>query len=103
MTNEEIVEVISKGQHDGAKLYRVADWLYKICMVFNWVFGVLGVILAAAALGTKGAEGAALGVLILTVMVCFFGYVTAVIGSNTLKVLVNILFSNLAILDKDRK
>ncbi len=103
MTNEELAEVISKGQQDGAKLYRVADWLYKIFMIFNGFFGILGAILAVAALSSKGGEGLALGVLFATIIVCFAGYVTAVMGSNTLKVLVDILFSNLAILERDRK
>lgn len=103
MTNEEIAEVISKGQQDGAKLYRVADWLYKIFIIFNWIFGILGAILVVVAINTKGSEGLALVVLFGTVIICFAGYVTAVMGSNTLKVLVDILFSNLAILDRDRK
>jgi CHASE2 domain-containing sensor protein len=103
MTNAEIEEVILKGQHDGAKLYRVADWLYKIFIIFNWIIGIVGSILTVLALSKEDGKGIALGILLATAIICFAGYVSAVIGSNTLKVLVNILFSNLAILDRNRK
>ena len=102
MTNDEVAEVISKGQEDGATLYRVADALYKVAMAFNWLICVLGLVLTFVA-GSKGGFGAALGVFLLTVVICAIGYATAVFGSHGAKVLVHILFSNLAILDKGQK
>lgn len=102
MTNEEIAEVISKGQEDGATLYRVADALYKVAMAFNWLIGILGVVLTFVA-GSKGGFGPALGAFLVTVIICAVGYATAVFGSHGAKVLVHILFSNLAILDKGQR
>ncbi len=102
MTDNEIAEVISKGQEDGATLYRVADVLYKVAKVINWLIGILGVILAFVAGGSNGL-GAAMGVVLITVVICSVGYAVAVFGSHGAKVLVHILFSNLAILDKGKK
>ena len=102
MTDNEIAEVISKGQEDGATLYRVADALYKVAMAFNWLIGILGVILAFVA-GNSGGPGPALGVVLITVVICAIWYATAVFGSHGAKVLVHILFSNLAIIDKGQK
>lgn len=102
MTDNEIAEVISKGQEDGATLYRVADALYKVVMVINWLIGILGVILAFVA-GDSNGLGAAIGVVLITVVICAIGYAVAVFGSHGAKVLVHILFSNLAILDKGKK
>ncbi len=102
MTNNEIAEVISKGQKDGATLYRVADVLYKVVMALNWLIGILGVVLTYVA-GSDGGFGPALGVFLVTVVICALGYVSAVLGSHGVKVLVHLLFSNLAILDRSQK
>lgn len=102
MTNDEIAEVISKGQEDGATLYRVADALYRVAMAFIWLIGILGVILTFVA-GSEGGFGPALGVFLVTVIICAIGYAAAVFGSHGAKVLVHILFSNLAILDRGQK
>jgi hypothetical protein len=102
MTNDEIAEVIAKGQKDGEKLYRVADALYKVAMVFNSLIGISGVVLTFFA-GSRGGFGPALGVFLLTVVICAIGYAAAVFGSHGAKVLVHILFSNLAILYKGQK
>ncbi len=102
MTNVEIAEIISKGQEDGATLFRVADALYKVSMAFVWLFGIVGVVLTFVA-GSDGGIGPALGVILATAIVCAVGYAIAVFGSHGAKVLVHILFSNLAILDRTNK
>lgn len=102
MTNDEIAEVISKGQADGATLYRVADALYKVAIAFNWLFGILGVVLTFVA-ASKGGFGPALGVFLVTLLICAIGYAAAVFGSHGAKVVVHILFSNLAILERGQK
>ena len=102
MTNDEIAEVVSKGQEDGATLYRVADALYKVAMAFNWLIGILGVVLTFV-VGSKGGFGPALAVLLVTAVICAMGYAIAVFGSHGAKVLVHILFSNLAILERAKK
>ena len=102
MTNEEINELLTKGQIDGATLYRVADALYKVTITFNWIIAVCGVI-AMLVLGMNGNVGVALGVLFITIMFCFFGYAAAVFCSHGAKVIVHLLFTNLAILGMETK
>lgn len=102
MTNDEIAEVISKGQKDGGTLYRVSDALYKIAIFFNWIIAIFGLILTFFA-GSKSGMGVALIVLLCTLLTCAIGYAFAVLGSHVSKVLVHILFSNLAILDRGSK
>ena len=102
MTNDEIAEVISKGQKDGGTLYRVSDALYKVTIFFNWIIGIFGLILTFFA-GTSSGTGAALVVFFCTVLICAIGYAFAVLGSHVSKVLVHLLFSNLAILERGSK
>lgn len=102
MSNDEIAEVIAKGQADGATLYRVADVLYKVAIAFNWLIGILGTVLTFVA-ASKGGFGPALGVLLVTLLICAIGYAAAVFGSHGAKVVVHILFSNLAILERGQK
>ena len=102
MTNDEIKEVISKGQADGATLYRVADALYKVAIVFNWLFGILGIVLTFVA-ASNGGFGPALGVFLVTLLICSLVYAAAVFGSHGAKVVVHLLFSNLAILERGQK
>lgn len=102
MTNDEIAEVVLKGQEDGIKLYRLADALYKVAMAFNWLIGILGLMLTFVA-GSKEGFGPALGVFLVTIILCAIGYAAAVFGSHGAKVLVHVLFSNLAIIDMGQK
>lgn len=99
MTNHEIAKVISKGQEDGTTLYRVAHALYKVNMAFNWLIGILGVA-TTIFLASRGEFVTSLGVSLATSVTCAIGYAAAVFGSHGAKVLVHILFSNLAILSK---
>lgn len=102
MSNDEIAEVIAKGQADGATLYHVADVLYKVAIAFNWLIGILGTVLTFVA-ASEGGFGPALGVLLVTLLICAIGYAAAVFGSHGAKVVVHILFSNLAILERGQK
>ena len=102
MTNDEIKELMGKGQSDGAQLYRVADVLYKVTIVLNIIVGIAGVVMFFVAMSNKG-FGPALAVAIVTVVLCAIGYAIAVLGSNGAKVLVHLLFANLALLDKQRE
>jgi len=102
MTNDEIKELMVKGQRDGAQLYRVADVIYKVSIVLNFIIGIAGVILFFVAMSSEGIR-LALVVAIATAAICAIGYALAVLGSNGAKVLVHLLFANLAILDKHRE
>lgn len=99
MKVEEINELMAKGQQDGVQLFAVANALYKVSMALVAIIGFAGVILFFVALNNAG-FGPALGVAIVTAAICAIGYAIAVMGSNGAKVLVHLLFSNLAILDK---
>lgn len=102
MTNDEMKEIVVKGQQDGAQLFRVANAIYQVSMAFNILIGAAGVLLFFVAITSAG-FGPALGVAIATAAICAIGYAGAVLGSNGAKVLVHILFTNMAILEKDRK
>ncbi len=102
MTDSEISELMTKGKEDGATLYRVVDVIYKITVIFNYLIGVLGVVLTFVA-GTSAGFGPALAVFLATVTICAIGYGLAVFGSHGAKVLVHILFANLAILERGLK
>lgn len=102
MTNEEIKELMLKGQKDGAQLFKVADALYKFSIILVFIIGLAGVILFFVAI-TSGGIGPGLGVAIATATICAIGYAVAVLGSNGAKVLVHLLFSNLALLEKQRE
>jgi cation transport ATPase len=102
ITNDQIAEVISKGQVDGEMLFRVADAFYKIVILINLLIGILGIILTFV-YGSKVGFGLALGTFLMTLLTCAIVYTAAVFVSHGAKVLVHILFSNLAILERGSK
>jgi len=102
MTNQEIDEIISKGQKDGETLYSVANALFKTSIAFIWIIGLTGAMLTIIA-GYYSGFWIALGVILVTAILCAIGYAFAVFSSHGAKVLVHILFSNLAIIYRDKK
>jgi hypothetical protein len=102
MTNDEMKEIIVKGQEDGAQLFRVANAVYQVSMALVIIIAAAGVLLFFVAMNSGG-FGPALGVAIATAAICAVGYAGAVLGSNGAKVLVHILFTNMAILEKSSK
>lgn len=101
MTNDEIKELMIKGQNDGAQLFRVADAIYKVNLFFIFIIAIIGAVLFFVAMNRSG-FGSALAVVLATTAVCAIAYAIAVLGSNGAKVLVHLLFSNLAILEKQQ-
>ena len=99
MTNDEIKELMVTGQNDGAQLYRVADAIYKISIALISLILLAGVVLFFVALDKAGL-GAALAVAISSFAISAIFYAFAVIGSTSAKVIVHLLFSNLALLEK---
>lgn len=99
MKSEEIAELMTKGREDGAQLFTVANALYKVSIALVMVIGIAGLLLFFVALSNAG-FGPALAVAIATATICAIGYALAVLGSNGAKVIVHLLFSNLAILEK---
>ena len=102
MTNEEITELMVKGKQDGAQLYTVANALYKVSIIFVAVIGIAGLFLFSIAFGNAGI-GPALAVAIGTATICAIGYAFSVLAYNGAKVIVHLLFSNLAILEKNKE
>jgi len=102
MKVEEINELMEKGQQDGAKLFAVANAIFKVSIALVKIIGLAGVILFFVTL-SKAGFGPALAVAIATAIICAIGYALAVLGSNGAKVVVHLLFSNLAILEKMRE
>ena len=98
MTNTEIDEIVSKGQTDGATLYKVVDILHRITIVLNWLIAAVGVVLSFFAANSVGFGGFIAG-LFFTSIFCAILYAGAVLSSHGAKVLVNISFSNLALLE----
>lgn len=106
INNDERAEIVTKGQADGARLYRVAESIYRGLIILNWIIGVGGAIFSAFALLSAiktGGVGVAvcLGTALVTVVVCYFNYAVAVMATHVAKVMVHILFANLAVLAKD--
>lgn len=99
-------EIIARGREDGAKLFKVATGIYRILIFFNWIVGVAGVLVSLAIFSQasgnsiSGGSFAAMGfaTLVGTAVVCLINYAFAVLSTHGAKVLVHILFANLALL-----
>jgi hypothetical protein len=102
ITPTEREEIISKGKEDGARLFKVAEGIYKGLIILNWIGGIVGVILAIVCFSEGAGMGIpmGLGVLIATAICCIIDYVFAVLMTHGAKVLVHILFANLAIMEE---
>lgn len=99
MKENEINEIFAKGQADGVRLFRVSEIIYKVLVVFNWIFAIAGGILSVVIFGSTSAVGGVV-MLLVTITVCAILYAVAVLSTHIAKVLVHILFSNLAIMLK---
>lgn len=102
MEDSDVVELIEKSRSDGAQLYSVADSLHKLAIFLIGVFAILGVILAFGVMINVGFL-AGLAAFIFVGFVCFVLYAADILATNGLKVLVHILFSNLALMQKGLK
>lgn len=102
ITPEERKEIIVKGQADGAKLFGVAEALYNILYALTWVVGIAGGGMFVMSI-PQGNLAVSIGIVVVTAIVCTASYASAVLCANTIKVLVHILFSNLALLSEEKK
>lgn len=104
MTQTEIDEILDKGRSDGAGLYLTARALSTIGVVAIVVV-VLGFV-AAIFYGMEkaGLSGVAASILILIVLgLGYLAYLLQSLALGTAKVLVNILFAHLAILEGQKR
>lgn len=106
LTDDEKFELITKGREDGARLFTVATSVYKFLIVMNWLAGIGGglygfVELLTANESMKTIESmkiAGLAIWVLTALICLVNYSVAVLSTHVAKVLVHLLFANLAIM-----
>lgn len=102
MTDEEIAELTSKSREDGARLYSVSDAVYKVLLGITGFVALVGVFATIAAFVNINA-GAGFAVLIFSVVTCGSLYAGAIFSTHVSKVLVHLLFSNLAILSRSKE
>lgn len=100
LSQTELDEIFKKSQEDGSKLYSTVDSLHKFSQIIIGLIGLIGVV-AGLALMSNVTFLAGLIVIFLSIALCLFMYLVQIVLSNSLKVLVHILFSNLAILKKE--
>jgi len=105
ITLEEKSELAQLSRADGKRFYRVVEGLYRYLIVMNWVTGIIGGLVAIIAMMSGGIYGLLAGLIVLAVtgFVCAGNYVFAVLTTHGAKVLVHILFSNLAIMEAQQR
>jgi len=98
-------EVIKKGQEDGRRLYNISETIYKRLIALNWIFGILGGIVGIITIARTWDGGGVAdfsigaGILAATAVTCFIEYASALLITQGAKVLVNLLYSNLMMLE----
>lgn len=99
MEHSDLQELLNKGKEDGAKLYLVADALHKLAITVIAILAIVGLIAGFAAMQNAGFV-AGVVVFALVSVLCLLLYAFDVIITNTSKVLVHILFANLAVVER---
>jgi hypothetical protein len=87
--------LIAKSKEDGQKLYKAVDSLNKIFTLFLSLLIILGIIAGILMINAVNIV-AGLVVMVATIAVSFIFYLTQMVVANSAKVLVHILFSNIA-------
>jgi predicted branched-subunit amino acid permease len=105
ITSQERDELARKAREDGKRLFRVVEGIYKYLIAMNWVVAAIGTLIGAVYI-LKGVFQWELSMMIpgifivvMTGLYCSSLYVFAVLITHGAKVLVHILFSNLAIME----
>ena len=100
LTDDEKLELITKGREDGVRLFTVATSVYKFLIVMNWLAGIGGGLYGFVELLTanESMKIACLPIWVLTALICLVNYSVAVLSTHVAKVLVHLLFANLAIM-----
>jgi hypothetical protein len=108
ITMEEKDEVAKLAREDGKRFYGVVEGMYRFMIMANWVTAAAGGLLGLGCLikgmsdeyGGTGTMVAGVVVLVVTAFACATNYAVAVLTTHGAKVLVHILFSNLAIMEE---
>lgn len=105
ITPQERDELGRKAREDGKRLFRVVESIYRYLIALNWVMAAIGTLIGVVFIlkGVFQWEFSSMIpgilVLIMTMIYCSSLYVFAVLITHGAKVLVHILFSNLAIME----
>jgi hypothetical protein len=103
---EERNELAQLSRADGKRFYGVVEGIYKYLIVVNWVTGIAGGLLGLVCLMSgRGIFSffAGIVVLVATAFACAANYAVAVLATHGAKILVHILFSNLAIMEAQQR
>lgn len=99
MTPAEISVLSGQSRLDAGRLSGVADFIYKVSIIFGWLMGGIGIILALVAVFGRNI-GVGLIVLIVTLILCGINYICAVLATHIAKVLANISMAALVLVEK---
>ncbi|WP_295553018.1 hypothetical protein [Limnohabitans sp. Rim8] len=102
LLQKDIDELFLKSKEDGSRLYATADSLHKLFQKLLIFVGAIGVIIGFIAM-EKMTFFAGVIIITITLAICFLIYMLQIIVTNSSKVLVHILFTNLAILEKEKQ
>jgi len=108
ITIEEKAELAKLSREDGKRFYGVVEGMYRFMIIVNWVTavtgGLLGLGLVMKGMGERyggtGTVATGVVVLVVTAFACAANYSVAVLTTHGAKILVHILFSNLAIMEE---
>ena len=100
MELSEINELSQQTRVDGKRLFGVAEAIYKFAISINWFIGIVGGIASVVTMGNGGAGiGFGFVIAIITLSICTFNYMIAVLSTHIAKVLVHISFASIGTLD----
>lgn len=104
ITIEEKSELAQLARQDGKRLFGVVEGIYKYLIVWTWVMGIAGGLVGFVSF-SMGRSGLIAGIVVwlATASACAVNYVFAVLATHGAKVLVHILFSNLAIMEAQQR
>jgi hypothetical protein len=106
ITIEEKSELAQLARADGKRFYGVVEVLYRFLIAVNWVTGIIGGLIGIIAIMSgRGVYGFFFGLIVLgiTGFICAGNYAVAVLTTHGGKVLVHMLFSNLAIMEAQQR
>jgi len=102
ITTQEREELVRNAREDGKRLFQVVEGIYKFLIAVVKVVGAIGGIFGLYLMSQSGFGGGLfVGLMcwLMTAIYCVGTYVFAVLTTHGAKVLVHILFSNLAIME----
>lgn len=118
MEATELKQIATNSREDGKRLYLVATTIYKIWILMIRIVGVLGALTAMGMLFNAMPSNrpnmfgqnefnymmglTSLSVAVVTAIFCALNYVAAVLITHGSKVLVHVLYTNLAVLESNQ-